>query len=332
METILRRAVVTGCSGFIGSALSRRLLEEGWQVLGIDSHTNYYAPSLKLKRLENLNLNPNFNFQLLDITNRIELHKAISFFQPLSIFHLAAQAGVRIPVNEMYKYVDSNLTGFANVLLSAVMCEVPNFVYASSSSVYGDAARIPYNESEKELRPNSFYGATKLSNEILAKSLVSDSQTRARGLRLFTVYGPEGRPDMAYYRIIRCLINDERFKLFGDGNIERDFTFIDDVIRITLALESELRFEPSGFSDVVNIGGGHPVSISEVIRICSEFVGKSLKLEMEPTNMSDLAITNADTSYLKSLISEPPTIGVQEGLKATINWAQSKIDTKWFSS
>jgi UDP-glucuronate 4-epimerase len=169
----------------------------------------------------------------------------------------------------LQKYVISNLQGFACVLQATVLNEVPNFLFASSSSVYGDKAKIPYSENELNLNTNSFYGATTLSNETLSRSLIPGSNTRARGMRFFTVYGPEGRPDMAYFRIVSSLLEGTEFELFGDGSIERDFTFIDDCTRMIQLLESDLQGKSVGYSDIVNIGGGHPISMNKLIEITS---------------------------------------------------------------
>lgn len=317
------RAIVTGSSGFIGSALSERLLKSGWAVLGIDSHTDYYSTELKYRRLEKLRAHPNFEFIQLDVGDSTQMDKVIREFLPESIFHLAAQAGVRIPTVELQKYVRSNLIGFASTLQAAVINRVPNFLFASSSSVYGDIAKIPYSESELHLHPNSFYGATKLSNEILAKSLIPGSSTNARGMRFFTVYGPEGRPDMAYFRIISSLLEGPEFELFGDGSIERDFTFIDDCTKMIQLLEEELKVRTQGYFDIVNIGGGHPVSMNGLIEITSKRVGKPLSFKAGEANTKDAKRTMANAEYLISLVKEKPSTSIVEGIEKTVDWANS---------
>lgn len=315
------KAIVTGSSGFVGAALTEKLLSLGWEVLGIDSHSDYYSVALKEARLMSLRRHANFRFVQADISSRIELDALVKKMAPKSIFHLAAQAGVRISPNQIHRYVESNLTGFSSVLQSAVVNEVPNFLFASSSSVYGDAAMIPYHEEELNLRPNSFYGATKLSNEILAKSLIPGSKTRARGMRFFTVYGPMGRPDMAYFRIISNLIAGSKFELFGDGKIERDFTFVDDCIEMIQLLETELSTHQSGYVDLVNIGGGHPTSMTELIRLTVDRLGKKLEFNQLESNPKDAAKTMANSELLIKLIGIKPSTPFDIGLNKTIDWA-----------
>lgn len=317
------RAIVTGSSGFIGSALTELLLSSGWNVLGIDSHSDYYSTDLKQRRLERLQKYENFEFSKIDVSDFLQINQVIKDFNPLSIFHLAAQAGVRIPTCDLQKYVSSNLQGFASVLQAAVLNEVPNFLFASSSSVYGDEAKIPYSENELNLNPNSFYGATKLSNEILSRSLIPGSNTRARGMRFFTVYGPEGRPDMAYFRIVSSLLAGTEFELFGDGSIERDFTFINDCTKMIQLLERDLQSKSVGYFDIVNIGGGHPISMNKLIEITSNYIGKSFTYKKGAPNTKDAKRTMADAAYLVSLVENKPSTPIDEGIAKTVDWAES---------
>lgn len=319
------RGIVTGSSGFIGAALTKKLLSAGWTIFGIDSHTDYYSVALKELRNEELQLCENFSFEQIDLADANALEESIKKFQPDTIFHLAAQAGVRIPVDGIHRYTESNLTGFSNVLQLSVKHSVPNFIYASSSSVYGDFAQLPYVESEQLLRPSSFYGATKLSNEILTRPLVSGSGTRARALRFFTVYGPMGRPDMAYFRIITSLIAGSKFELYGDGMVERDFTYIDDCVEMITRLESELTTREAGFADVVNVGGGHPVSIKELIRLTSEELGIQLEISQVASNPNDAARTMADPTYLQELVGVKPETSLKSGISQTIDWASRSV-------
>jgi UDP-glucuronate 4-epimerase len=316
------RAIVTGSSGFIGSALTELLLNSGWNVLGIDSHSDYYSTDLKARRLEHLQEYDNFEYSKIDVSDFPQINKAIKGFQPVSIFHLAAQAGVRIPTSELQKYVVSNLQGFASVLQATVLSDVPNFLFASSSSVYGDEAKIPYSENELNLNPNSFYGATKLSNEILSRSLIPGSNTRARGMRFFTVYGPEGRPDMAYFRIISSLLEGTEFELFGDGSIERDFTFVDDCTEMIQLLERDLQSKSVGYFDIVNIGGGHPISMNKLIEITSNYIGKTFTFKKGDPNAKDAKQTMADAEYLVSLVKNKPSTPIEEGVAKTVDWAK----------
>ena len=325
-------ALITGSSGFIGSNLAEALLQKGWAVYGVDNLNNYYSTELKLSRLNKLAVYQKFKFEEIDITQPTKLDLNMKKISPDFVFHLAAQAGVRIPMTENFKYVQSNLVGFVNVLQSVLLNQVPNFLYASSSSVYGENALIPYTESELNLNPNSFYGATKLSNEILTNSVIRGSKTRARGLRFFTVYGPAGRPDMAYFRIINSLINGSNFTLFGDGSIERDFTYIDDCVEMIIKLSEELVDHKEGFSDIVNIGGGHPVSMDKLIEIASKELNKELAITKTAKNPKDVLKTMADSSYLMSLIGKKPQIKLEEGIKKTIQWATEQVTPEQLES
>lgn len=320
------RVIVTGSSGFIGFHLSRLLLNSGYEVLGIDSHSNYYSTDLKTLRMRSLDVSQQFRFLKLDLSNFEAVNETVKQFNPDSIYHLAAQAGVRIPVSETIKYVQSNLVGFSAILQAAVLNKVPKFLYASSSSVYGDSASLPYTESEGILNPNSFYGATKVSNEFLANALVKNSFTKARGLRFFTVYGPFGRPDMAYFRIIASLINGTKFELYGDGSVERDFTYIDDCVNMIRLLEDELSNHESGFSDVVNIGGGQPVSIRRLIEIASNLLNSEINLSQHAANPKDVFRTMADSTRLIELIGVKPERKLEDGIEKTIQWARVAVE------
>lgn len=324
------KAIVTGSSGFIGSILCEALLNLGWDVLGLDNHSNYYSTKLKQTRLNKLLPHRNFRFLKFDITHSSELNGLFAKFKPDSVFHLAAQAGVRIPAAELQKYVSSNLVGFSSVLQATVLNEVKNFVYASSSSVYGDSTQIPYSEAELLLKPNSFYGATKLTNEILASSLIPGTATRARALRLFTVYGPQGRPDMAYYKIIKCLLKGEVFDLYGDGQVSRDLTYVRDVVSNIILLERELVNHDVGFYDVVNMGGGNPITMLKLIETCEEICNLKLSINFLEKSKLDSLVTNSNSSYLKSLIGKIQFTSHEEGLNETVKWSKEEIHTPWF--
>lgn len=314
--------LVTGAAGFIGSKLAQSLSISGERVVGVDSFNDFYSISLKRIRVQKLLAPSGVEIRELDITNNIALKKLLEEIQPTSIYHLAAQAGVRLPLNQVKNYVDSNLVGFSNVLTNAVEQEIPNLLYASSSSVYGNSKNLPYNENDLTIRPISFYGATKLSNELIVPTIVRGSSTRARGLRFFTVYGSWGRPDMAYFRLINSALNDANFDLFGDGKVTRDFTYIDDVIFTIQQLALELSQRAPTFSDVVNVGGGNPASMDEMIDIISTYVGVKLKINKVGMHHNDVESTNADPSYLQSLIGVSPKTQLLEGLSNVIEWGR----------
>ncbi len=297
------------------------MLKSGAQVVGIDSINHYYSPDLKTQRVDSLKQHESFEFYQIDLVEFDSIEKIISENVFSTIFHLAAQAGVRIPIGKLQLYSTNNLVAFSNILELAVKYKVKDFLFASSSSVYGNEAAIPFLETEKDLNPTSYYGATKLCNELLAKTLVNGSDTRARGLRFFTVYGPAGRPDMAYFRLIASCVAGATFNLNGDGGIKRDFTYIADVIETVVQLETNLKRKSAGFYDVVNVGGGNPISIQELISLISELTGGRPSIVQGVAVSSDLGITYAGNSYLESLIGQVPMTRVEEGLPPTIEWA-----------
>ena len=313
--------LVTGAAGFIGSHLCHKLTTEGNEVIAIDNFSDYYDINLKKLRVEKLLTPLQLKVLSVDISDKNAIDELIVYSKPEVVINLAAQAGVRLPTDQIHKYVNSNLVGFSNVLQSTVSNKIPYFLYASSSSVYGDQAAIPYTESEQNLHPNSFYGATKLANELLTPTLVKNSATVARGLRFFSVYGPWGRPDMAYFRIIASAINDSRFELFGDGTVERDFTYIDDVVSSITLLVDELKKCKFGFTDLVNLGGGNPISINMLIDIIEKISSKKVNVSREIENLVDVKKTMSNDKYLKFLIGTRPYTNLTEGVTKTISWA-----------
>jgi len=320
---------VTGAAGFIGSHLCRELSLQANEVIAIDNLSDYYDTSLKKARIKNLLDSKGISFSELDICNRSALNALIKESRPDVVVNLAAQAGVRLPLNQVYKYVESNLVGFSNVLQSTVSNEVPYFLYASSSSVYGDQAAIPYAESEQNLHPNSFYGATKLANELLTPTLIKNSATIARGLRFFTVYGPWGRPDMAYFRMIANVVSGSEFNFFGDGSVERDFTYIDDAVNSVIELSKELDKRKPGYSDVVNLGGGRPLSMNYLLENINKISKAEVKFNRQSSNSNDAKKTMSDSSYIQSLIGSKPKTKLEDGINKTYQWAlQSEISAQ----
>ena len=313
--------LITGAAGFIGSCLCHKLAKEGNKIIAIDNFSNYYDVGLKNTRVKELLEPLNVDVINLDITDDLKFDNLVSKSKPDVVINLAAQAGVRLPLNETDKYVNSNLVGFSNVLRSTVNNKVPFFLYASSSSVYGDKAAIPYIESEQNLHPNSFYGATKLANELLTPTLIQNSSTAARGLRFFTVYGPWGRPDMAYFRMIANVISGAEFNFFGDGSVERDFTFIDDAVNSVMALSTELQKRKPGYSDVVNLGGGRPLSMNYLLQTVSSILKNEVKFNRLNSNTNDAKKTMSDSKYIESLIGSKPSTKLEDGIAKTIEWA-----------
>ena len=313
--------LVTGASGFIGYHLAARLISEGHDVVGLDNFNSYYSPELKRLRKQALTEHCQTNVMDLDLCEKSSVSKIIADFQPDSIVHLAAQPGIRLPLSKSKDYIQNNIVGFSNIIEAAVQNEIPNFLYASSSSVYGNSQRIPFSEKDFGLKPISLYGATKLSNEILASTYIANSRTRARGMRFFTVYGPWGRPDMAYLRLAACALTDNAFKLFGDGQVKRDFTFVGDIVEMIGALDKELLTRHIGFADVVNIGGGNPHSMLDLIQGIEDKVGKPIQILSAQSNKSDTQFTCSDTELLKELTGLVPEIQLNDGLDQVLSWA-----------
>jgi UDP-glucuronate 4-epimerase len=300
------------------------LAKEGNKIIAIDNFSSYYDVGLKNSRVKELLEPLDIDVVNLDIVDDAKFDNLVSKSKPDVVINLAAQAGVRLPLNEIDKYVNSNLVGFSNVLRSTVNNKVPHFLYASSSSVYGDKAAIPYVESEQNLHPNSFYGATKLANELLTPTLIQNSSTAARGLRFFTVYGPWGRPDMAYFRMIANVVSGAEFNFYGDGSVERDFTFIDDAINSIMALTTELQKRKPGYSDVVNLGGGRPLSMNYLLRTVSSISKNEVKFNRLNSNSNDAKKTMSDLKYIESLIGSKPNTKLEDGISKTIEWAMHK--------
>lgn len=314
------RVFITGAAGFIGSQVARKYANLGAQVTCIDNLNSYYSVDLKRARVEQILDHQNIDFLEVDLVNRYEIDRLIDSRRPELIVHLAAQAGVRLPLNETDRYVNSNLVGFSNILNSAVQYEIPDFMYASSSSVYGNSPNAPYKESQLGLEPISFYGATKLSNEILARGLSNKSKTSTRALRFFTVYGPWGRPDMAYFRMVSSLLLGRTFHLFGDGSLKRDFTFIDDAVESVVLLSEQMKNQKFTKSDVINIGGGNEYSIQDLISFVNNLNGSELKVIQESSFSGDVKQTLADSSLLNRLTGKIPDTNLPEGIKKVYEW------------
>jgi len=238
--------------------------------------------------------------------------------------HGAAQAGVRLSLAESDSYIKTNVQGFQNVIRSSVNNGVKGILYASSSSIYGDLTPTPYKENSISLRPKSIYGTTKLVNELFAEIQAKSSALRFRGLRYFTVYGPWGRPDMAYFRIAAASLNQGNFDLFGDGTIKRDFTYIDDVVDSTINLLKDLSFRDEGFNDVVNIGGGRPLEMNYLIKLISHRGEGPLNIIRADENKLDSQITMADNSYLKSILGTLNFTNLELGVENLMNWAKEE--------
>jgi UDP-glucuronate 4-epimerase len=330
------KILVTGAAGFVGSHVLKKLKELDEEVSGIDNFSTYYSAEYKKLRLDYLGLNQNSDVIKCDISDYEQLNQSVSALKPDYIVHLAAQAGVRLSLKDSSSYISANVVGFQNVIRSSVENGVKGILYASSSSVYGDSASTPYRETTISIRPKSLYGVTKLSNELFAEIQSKSSNLRLRGLRYFTVYGPWGRPDMAYFRIAAAALGKGKFTLFGDGTIKRDFTYIDDVVENTIALFRDLTRQDEKFNDIVNIGGSRPLEMNYLLDLISKRGGHQIDLVRGEESKLDSRITMADNSYLKSILGELKFTDLEEGIENLMKWASQenikKNLTNWIQS
>ena len=311
------KALVTGTAGFIGSTLSRALLEGGAEVVGLDCFTDYYGRDVKEENLSGLRRQPRFRFveDMLQTTDLAALLEGVTH-----VFHLAAQAGVRKSWGDDFRTYTSHNVDATQRLLEAVKDRpLEKFVYASSSSVYGDNAPIPMVE-ETYLQPVSPYGVTKLAAEHLCHLYFVNHGVPTVSLRYFTVYGPRQRPDMGFHRFIRAALTGSPITLFGDGGQTRDFTFVEDIVAATRAAGD--RGRPGA---VYNIGGGSRVSITHVLEVISRLTGRTLDIVRHPPQKGDMRDTFADTSRARADLGFAPTHTVESGLSAEVDWLAHQL-------
>lgn len=315
--------LITGAAGFIGAHTARALKLAGEEIIAIDSFSNYYSTELKSLRVANLLTPLGMTVERCDLSDADLLEKTLAGKNISSIIHLAAQPGIRLPVERYGQYVSANIDAYLNVFTWGLKNGIDRITYASSSSVYGNYPKAPFSESFTDIKPISFYGATKLANESMAPAIIHKSNMKARGLRFFTVYGPWGRPDMAYFRIAANLISGKPFNLFGDGDALRDFSYVDDTVKAIIALHSELATRPAEFHDVVNTGGGIPRTLAEMINIAETQLGIELQSKKGAKHPSDVERTFADATYLHSLIGKDAPTPLEVGMSEVIKWAQN---------
>ena len=314
--------LVTGAAGFIGAHTARALKLAGEEIVAIDSFSNYYSTELKDLRVENLLTPLGVKVEKCDISDSVALGKTLSGKNISSIIHLAAQPGIRLPIERYGQYVSANIDAFLNIFTWGLKNGIDRITYASSSSVYGNYPKAPFSENFADIKPISFYGATKLANEIMAPTIIRKSNMKARGLRFFTVYGPWGRPDMAYFRIAANLISGKPFNLFGDGDALRDFSYVDDTVKAIIDLHEELTSRSAEYHDIVNTGGGIPRTLAEMINIAETQLGNELQSNKGAKHPSDVERTFADATYLHSLIGKNVPTSLEVGMAEVIKWAQ----------
>ena len=309
------KVLVTGAAGFIGFHTTRALLNRGYEVFGFDNLNAYYSPAFKLDRLRILQQNSGFRFEQGDLANRANLESAWNTCKPDIVIHLAAQAGVRFSIESPMEYVESNLVGFQNILELARQRQPRNFVYASSSSVYGGIKQLPFHEGMNTNCPISFYAVTKMENELAAKTYSRLFDLPTTGLRFFTVYGPHGRPDMAIFKFAELAMKGEEIPVFNHGKMIRDFTFIDDIVDgVLLALNKPER------GQIYNLGKGHPDSVMDLISNLEVSLNRKVVLNMMPIQPGDVEQTLADITKAKDRLGYNPKTQLKDGVSKFSSW------------
>lgn len=324
--------LVTGAAGFIGFHVSKRLLNDGHQVVGIDNINDYYDVKLKESRLEKLE-SPSFTFYKLDLADRDGMAKLFETEQFERVIHLAAQAGVRYSLENPYAYADSNLTGYLNILEGCRHNKVQHLLYASSSSVYGLNRKMPFSTDDSVDHPVSLYAATKKANELMAHTYSHLYSIPTTGLRFFTVYGPWGRPDMALFKFTKAMLEGKSIDVYNYGKMKRDFTYIDDIVEAIVRIQDVIpqpdpewtveEGSPATSSApyrVYNIGNSSPVELMDYINALEQALGLEAKKNMMPIQPGDVLNTSAETQALYETIGFKPETPVQQGVKNFVDW------------
>jgi len=327
-----KKVLVTGAIGFIGYHLCEKLIKEGYDVLGLDNINSYYDIRLKLAKLPILGITTtevidnkiyqsqkysNFRFVKADIVDRPYIENSLNTEKFHIIVNLAAQAGVQYSIENPHTYIENNITGFINLLDAAKNNKVEHFVYASSSSVYGNRDDIPFKETDRVDNPISLYAASKKANELIAHTYSHLYGLKTTGLRFFTVYGPWGRPDMAPFIFTKNIIQKNPINVFNNGNMERDFTYVEDIINgIMLIINGHNKYSYK----IYNIGNSSPVKLNDFIKTIEEAIGTKVKIHYRPMRVGDVIKTYADTSSLTNDYSYKPATSMEEGIRKFVDW------------
>ncbi len=310
MVTVL----VTGVAGFIGYHVAQALLARGDRVVGVDNMNNYYSVKLKQDRLAQIQ-SENFEFIQADISDKAVMNTLFREHQIDKVCHMAAQAGVRYSLTDPYSYEQSNNLGFLTLLEMCKEFKVHDIVFASSSSVYGGREEVPFKETDPNQLPISVYAATKRYNELLAHVYNKLYGLRCTGLRFFTVYGPWGRPDMALYSFVTDILANNQIRVFNNGQQERDFTYIDDIVQgVLTAIDKPFDYE------IINLGRGDPVGLMEFVRQIEKALGKEANIRLETAQPGDVARTFADISKARELLGYDPKVSLEEAVKKFVEW------------
>ncbi|MGA0604996.1 NAD-dependent epimerase [Phenylobacterium sp. VNQ135] len=326
--------LVTGSAGFIGFHLSRRLLERGEAVVGLDSLNAYYDPQLKAARLAILERHEGYRHAKLDLADREGVAALFGETRPSGVVNLAAQAGVRYSLEKPEAYVDSNVVGFLNILEGCRAVQPRHLMYASTSSVYGANGKLPFNVHDHAVHPITLYAATKLANEAMAHSYSHLFGVPSTGFRFFTVYGPWGRPDMALFKFTDAILKGRPIDVYGQGRMQRDFTYVEDIVDgLVAALDRPPQPNPawdpqapdpatSGVAPwrVLNLGAGRRVELMRYIKVLEEKLGRKAELNLMPMQAGDVARTEADTEETQAVLDYRPSTSVEEGVGRFVDW------------
>jgi UDP-glucuronate 4-epimerase len=328
-----RRVLVTGAAGFIGYHLSERLLKQGDEVVGLDNLNDYYDVKLKEARLERLQKNRAFRFLKTDLGDRTGVEKIWHEVKPEVVVHLAAQAGVRYSLTHPHAYARSNLEGMLDVLEACRAEKTGNLIFASSSSVYGLNQSMPFSERDNVDHPVSLYAATKKANELMAHSYAHLYGIPCTGLRFFTVYGPWGRPDMAYYKFTQAILEGKEIELYGEGKMQRDFTYVDDIVEAVARLTSKPAVgnpkwdgkNPDPATSlapyrIYNIGNNAPVELARFVSAIEAATGKKAKIVKKPVPPGDVLATAAKVDDLAAAVDFRPKTSIEEGIQKFVDW------------
>ncbi|MBL7016178.1 MAG: NAD-dependent epimerase [Kiritimatiellales bacterium] len=311
------KILVTGTAGFVGSYTAHSLLDDGHEVVGLDNFNDYYDVSLKEARNAQLESRDGFTLIRGDLTDLQLLTSNFQQHKPDRVCHLAAQAGVRYSIENPFAYQQSNLEGHLNILEACRHAKIERLVYASSSSVYGGNKKVPFSEDDPVDHPVSLYAATKKANELMSHTYTHLYGLQTVGLRFFTVYGPMGRPDMAYWLFTDAMLNGRPIKVFNHGDMKRDFTYIDDIVA---GVKAALFADGLESYEIFNLGNNNPENLMEMIRVLGGALGVEPQMEMLPMQAGDVPITFADISKAQAKLGYQPTTSMEEGLKRFVAW------------
>ena len=335
----MKTFLVTGVAGFIGFHLSRRLLNNGHRVIGVDCLSDYYDVTLKQARLDLLQKSGDFSFEKLDLADRAAVERLFADSQFDTVIHLAAQAGVRYSLENPHSYLDCNLTAFLNMLEGCRHQQTPHLVYASSSSVYGSNTQMPFSIHDSVDHPISLYAATKKANELMAHSYSHLYRLPTTGLRFFTVYGPWGRPDMALFKFTKAILAGEPIDIYNHGKMRRDFTYIDDIVEGIVRVAARIpETNPDWSGDhpdpgtsmapwaVYNIGNNQPVELLHMIEVLEDCLGQKAKRNLLPMQPGDVPATCADIDALMEDVGFAPSTSIETGVSRFVEWYRSYYD------